>query len=58
MKKNDDTAKNYSFNIESQLFHQLSKEQQILWKKEIEEAYTNGKKNGIEQTKRKYNIRQ
>ena len=55
--KNDDSKK-YSFNIESQLFHQLSKEQQILWKKEIEEAYTNGKKNGIEQTKRKYNIRQ
>lgn len=56
MKKNDD-SKEYSFNIESQLFHQLSKEQQILWKKEIEEAYTNGKKNGIELTKRKYNIK-
>lgn len=56
MKKNDE-SKEYSFYIESQLFHQLSKEQQILWKKEIEEAYTNGKKNGIELTKRKYNIK-
>ena len=31
-------AKTYSFNIESELFNQLTKEQQELWRKEIEQA--------------------
>lgn len=35
-------AEEYSFNIESELFHQLTKEQQELWKKEIEQAYNAG----------------
>ena len=35
-------AETYSFNIESELFHQLTKEQQKLWRKEIEQAYING----------------
>lgn len=34
-------AETYSFNIESELFQQLTKEQQKLWRKEIEEAYVN-----------------
>lgn len=41
----DDDAEKYSFNIESQLFPQLTKEQQKLWKKEIEQAYMAGKQN-------------
>lgn len=41
-------AEIYSFNIESKLFYQLSKEQQELWRKEIEEAAINGGENGIE----------
>lgn len=32
----------YSFNIESQLFPQLTKEQQALWRKEIEQAVISG----------------
>lgn len=35
-------AENYSFNIESKLFPQLSKEQQKLWRYEIEQAYISG----------------
>ena len=35
-------AETYSFNIESQLFPQLTKEQQKLWRKEIEEACISG----------------
>ena len=35
-------AETYSFNIESELFNQLSKEQQELWRKEIEQACISG----------------
>lgn len=35
-------AETYSFNIESELFNQLTKEQQALWKKEIEQACISG----------------
>ena len=35
-------AETYSFNIESELFYQLTKEQQKLWRKEIEQAYIRG----------------
>ena len=35
-------AEEYSFNIESELFNQLTKEQQALWRKEIEEACISG----------------
>ena len=35
-------AETYSFNIESLLFNQLTKEQQALWRKEIEEACISG----------------
>lgn len=38
-------AEIYSFNIESELFNQLTKEQQKLWRKEIEQAYMAGKQN-------------
>lgn len=41
-------AETYSFNIESNLFHQLTKEQQELWKKEIEQACINGGNVGVE----------
>lgn len=41
-------AETYSFNIESELFNQLSKEQQGLWRKEIEQAYINGGEAGVE----------
>lgn len=41
-------AEIYSFNIESKLFYQLSKEQQELWRKEIEQAVISGGENGIE----------
>lgn len=37
----------YSFNIESQLFPQLTKEQQALWRKEIEQAYISGGDAGV-----------
>ena len=35
-------AETYSFNIESKLFPQLTKEQQKLWRKEIEQACISG----------------
>lgn len=35
-------AETYSFNIESMLFQQLTKEQQKLWRKEIEQAVISG----------------
>ena len=35
-------AKEYSFNIPSELFQQLTKEQQVLWRKEIENTFNNG----------------
>ena len=41
-------AEIYSFNIESKLFNQLTKEQQGLWRKEIEQAYIIGGKTGVE----------
>lgn len=37
-------AETYFFNIESELFNQLTKEQQALWRKEIEQAYISGAK--------------
>jgi len=41
-------AETYSFNIESELFNQLTKEQQVLWRKEIEQACINGGEAGVE----------
>ena len=41
-------AETYSFNIESLLFNQLTKEQQELWRKEIEEACISGGDAGVE----------
>jgi len=41
-------AETYSFNIESELFNQLSKEQQGLWRKEIEQACISGGEVGVE----------
>ena len=42
-------AETYSFNIESELFNQLTKgEQQALWRKEIEQAYIIGGDAGVE----------
>lgn len=41
-------AETYSFNIESLLFNQLTKEQQELWRKEIEEACISGGYAGVE----------
>lgn len=41
-------AETYSFNIESELFHQLTKEQQTLWRKEIEWAVISGGEVGVE----------
>ena len=41
-------AETYSFNIESKLFPQLTKEQQRLWREEIEQAVINGGEAGIE----------
>ena len=35
-------AEEYSWNIESELFNQLTKEQQELWRKEIEQAVISG----------------
>jgi len=40
-------AEEYSFNIESELFNQLTKEQQALWRKEIEQAVISGGYNGL-----------
>jgi uncharacterized protein YbaR (Trm112 family) len=41
-------AEIYSFNIESELFPQLAKEQQVLWRKEIEQACISGGYDGVE----------
>lgn len=41
-------AEIYSFNIESELYNQLTKEQQPLWRKEIEQAYIIGGDTGVE----------
>jgi len=41
-------AETYSFNIESELFNQLTKEQQTLWRKEIEQACISGGEIGVE----------
>ena len=41
-------AETYSFNIESMLFNKLTKEQQELWRKEIEQAYISGGESGVE----------
>lgn len=41
-------AETYSFNIESELFNQLTKEQQKLWRTEIEQAYISGGDTGVE----------
>lgn len=40
-------AKEYSFNIESMLFPQLTNEQQVLWRKEIEQACISGGGAGV-----------
>lgn len=40
-------AEDYSFNIESELFNQLTKEQQALWRKEIEQACISGGYSGL-----------
>ena len=44
-------AEIYSFNIESELFNQLTKEQQALWRKEIEQACISGGGAGYELAK-------
>ena len=44
-------AEVYSFNIESELFNQLTKEQQALWRKEIERACISGGYNGLDLAK-------
>ena len=41
-------AEEYSFNTESELYNQLTKEQQALWRKEIEQACISGGEEGIE----------
>lgn len=41
-------AETYSFNIESELFNQLTKEQQVLWRKELELACISGGEAGVE----------
>ena len=41
-------AETYSFNTESKLFNQLTKEQQKLWREEIEQACISGGEMGIE----------
>ena len=41
-------AETYSFNIESKLFNQLTKEQQKLWREEIEQACISGGNVGVE----------
>ena len=40
-------AEDYSFNIESELFHQLTPEQQKMWRKEIERAVLSGAYSGL-----------
>ena len=47
-------SKEYSFNIDSELFHTLTPEQQKLWKKEIEYAIKAGAEYGIELSTDKY----
>lgn len=44
-------AETYSFNIGSELFNQLTKEQQALWRKEIEQAVISGGEVGVELAK-------
>lgn len=44
-------AETYSFNIESKLFNQLTKEQQELWREEIEQAVISGGGCGVELAK-------
>lgn len=44
-------AETYSFNIDSKLFPQLTKEQQELWRKEIEQAVISGGDAGVELAK-------
>ena len=44
-------AETYSFNIESRLFNQLTKEQQELWREEIEQACISGGEAGVELAK-------
>jgi hypothetical protein len=44
-------AEVYSYNIESMLFNQLTKEQQALWRKEIEQACVSGGEAGVELAK-------
>lgn len=41
-------AEIYSFNIESELFNQLTKEQQALWREEIKQACISGGEMGVE----------
>ena len=41
-------AETYSFCIQSELFNQLTKEQQFLWNKEIKQAVINGGNAGVE----------
>lgn len=41
-------AETYSFNIESKLFNQLTKEQQELWREELEQACISGGEAGVE----------
>ena len=41
-------AETYSFNIESELFNQLTGGQQALWRKEIEQACISGGYNGLD----------
>ena len=41
-------ASTYSFNIESDLFNQLTPEQQKIWRKEIEQAVISGGEMGVE----------
>lgn len=38
----------YSFNIQSELFNQLTKEQQQMWRREIEQACISGGEAGVE----------
>ena len=44
-------AEIYSFNIESELYHQLNEKQQELWRKEIEWAIIAGVDYGLEISK-------
>ena len=46
-------AEEYSFNIQSILFHELPQEQRGLWKDEIEQAYREGAKWGFGQAQQR-----